>query len=135
VRRLEALWLWRLEPARPGLDPVLHQDQDCDRALAVGNQGRLGVRHPDDEVSALRPAWAVPVMASGAIRVQAMTAPTNSTAAPPPRTLASANPARIESVSAGSCPARIANRAPSPATPRVAPTIRAVLTTPDAAPA
>jgi hypothetical protein len=37
----------------PGLDPLLHQDQDRDLALAVGRQGRGGVRHPDDAVRAL----------------------------------------------------------------------------------
>ena len=51
LRRLEALRLRRPQPARPGRDPVLHQDQDRDLALAVGNEGRLGVRDSDDAVS------------------------------------------------------------------------------------
>ena len=38
----------------PGRDPLLHQDQDRDLALAVRHQGRRRVRHPDDEVSARR---------------------------------------------------------------------------------
>ncbi len=50
LRRLEALRLRRPQPARPGLDPLLHQDQDGDGALAVRHQGRRRVRHPDDEV-------------------------------------------------------------------------------------
>ena len=50
LRRLEALGLRRPQPARPGLDPLLHQDQDGDLALAVRHQGRRGVRHSDDEV-------------------------------------------------------------------------------------
>ena len=50
VRRLEALGLRRPQPARAGLDPLLHQDQDRDRALAVRHQGRRRVRHPDDAV-------------------------------------------------------------------------------------
>ena len=50
LRRLEALRLRRPQPARPGLDPVLHQDQDRDLALAVRHQGRRGIRHSDDEV-------------------------------------------------------------------------------------
>ncbi len=51
VRRLEALGLRRPQPARAGLDPLLHQDQDRHGALAVGHQGRRRVRHPDDEVA------------------------------------------------------------------------------------
>ena len=51
LRRLEALGLRRPQPARPGLDPLLHQDQDRDVALAVGHQGRRRVRDPDDAVS------------------------------------------------------------------------------------
>ena len=50
VRRLEALRLRRPQPARAGFDPLLHQDQDRDGALAVGHQGRRRVRHSDDEV-------------------------------------------------------------------------------------
>ena len=34
----------------PDFDPLLHQDQDRDGALALGHQGRRRVRHPDDEV-------------------------------------------------------------------------------------
>ena len=42
----------------PELDPLLHQDQDRDRALALGHQGRRRVRHPDDEVISSRaPGW------------------------------------------------------------------------------
>ena len=52
LRRLEALRLRRPQPARPGFDPLLHQDQDRDRALAVRHQGRRRVRHPDDEMTA-----------------------------------------------------------------------------------
>ena len=51
LRRLEALRLRRPQPARPGLGPLLHQDQDGDRALALRHQGRRRVRHPDDEVN------------------------------------------------------------------------------------
>ncbi len=50
LRRLEALGLRRPQSARPGFDPLLHQDQDGDRALAVGHQGRRRIRHPDDAV-------------------------------------------------------------------------------------
>ena len=32
----------------PDVDPVLHQDQDRDRALAVRHQGRRRIRHSDD---------------------------------------------------------------------------------------
>ena len=46
LRRLEALGLRRPEPARPGFDPLLHQDQDGHLALAVGRQGRCGVLIP-----------------------------------------------------------------------------------------
>ena len=45
LRRLEALRLRRPQPARPGLDPLLHPHQDGDRALAVRHQGRRRVRH------------------------------------------------------------------------------------------
>ena len=34
----------------PDFDPLLHQDQDRDLALAVRHQGRRRIRHPDDEV-------------------------------------------------------------------------------------
>ena len=54
LRRLEALRLRRPQPARAGLDPLLHQDQDRDGALAVRHQGRRRVRHPDDEVRVRR---------------------------------------------------------------------------------
>ena len=40
LRRLEALGLRRPEPARAGLDPLLHQDQDRDAALAERHQER-----------------------------------------------------------------------------------------------
>lgn len=42
--------LRRPQPARPGLDPLLHQDQDGDGALAERYQGRCELRHPDDEL-------------------------------------------------------------------------------------
>ena len=32
----------------PDVDPLLHQDQDGDAAVALGHQGRRRVRHPDD---------------------------------------------------------------------------------------
>jgi malonate-semialdehyde dehydrogenase (acetylating)/methylmalonate-semialdehyde dehydrogenase len=38
LRRLEALRLRRPQPARAGLDPLLHQDQDRDGALALGTK-------------------------------------------------------------------------------------------------
>ena len=49
LRRLEAVRLRRPQPARPVVDPVLHQGQDGDAALARG-QPRRRVRHPDDEI-------------------------------------------------------------------------------------
>ena len=51
LRRLEALGLRRSQPARSGFDPLLYQDQDRHLALALGRQGRRGVRHSDHEVS------------------------------------------------------------------------------------
>ena len=62
IRRMEAFRLRRSQSARAGFDPLLHQDQDGDRALAVRHQGRRRVRHSDDEVSRkrmhdLRPAF------------------------------------------------------------------------------
>ncbi len=47
---LEALRVWRLEPARAGFDPLLHQDQDGDGALALRHQGRRPVLDPADAV-------------------------------------------------------------------------------------
>ena len=52
LRRLEAVGLRRPQPARARRHPLLHQDQDGDRALAIRHQGRRRVRHPDHEVSA-----------------------------------------------------------------------------------
>ena len=52
LRRMEAFRLRRSQPARAGFDPLLHQDQDGDRALAVRHQGRRRVRHSDDEITA-----------------------------------------------------------------------------------
>ena len=49
LRRLEAVRLRRPQPARPGVDHLLHQGQDGDAALALGHQWRR-VRHPHDEV-------------------------------------------------------------------------------------
>ena len=49
-RRLEAIRLWRSQPARAGFDPLLHQDQDRHLALAVRHQGRRRVRDPNHEV-------------------------------------------------------------------------------------
>ncbi len=54
VRRLEALRLRRPQSARAGFDPLLHQDQNRDLALAVGHQGRGRVLHSDHEMSATR---------------------------------------------------------------------------------
>ena len=51
IRWLEAFGLRRSQPARAGLDPILHQDQDRHGALAFGHQGRRRVHHPDDEVA------------------------------------------------------------------------------------
>ena len=51
LRRMEAFRLRRSQSARAGFDPLLHQDQDGDRALAVRHQGRRRVRHSDDEVN------------------------------------------------------------------------------------
>ena len=48
LRRLEALRFRRPQPARPGFDPLLHQDQDGHLALALGGQGGRLLRHPDD---------------------------------------------------------------------------------------
>ena len=66
LRRLEAFRLRRPQPARPGFDPLLHQDQDGDRALAVRHQGRRRVRHPDDEIMQrmhdIRPAFRASVL-------------------------------------------------------------------------
>lgn len=53
LRRLEAVRVRRPQPARAALDPVLHQDQDRHRAVAVGHQGWRRVRHPDHEVAHL----------------------------------------------------------------------------------
>ena len=78
LRRLEALRLRRSQPARTGFDPLLHQDQDRDRALAVGHQGRRRVRHSDDEVGYecmqdIRPAFRASalILALLALRLQA----------------------------------------------------------------
>ena len=54
LRRLEAFRLRRPQPARTGFDPLLHQDQDRDLALADRHQGRRRVRHSDDEVTVAR---------------------------------------------------------------------------------
>src|SRR5262249_30718385 len=48
---LETLGLRRPQPARPRLDPLLHQDEDRDCALALRHQGRRRVRDPDDEIT------------------------------------------------------------------------------------
>src|SRR5262249_12467152 len=47
---METLRLRRPQPARPGRDPFLHQDQDRNVALAFRDQGGGGVCHSDDEV-------------------------------------------------------------------------------------
>ena len=44
LRRLEALRLRRSQSARAGFNPLLHQDQDRDLALAVRHQGRRRIR-------------------------------------------------------------------------------------------
>jgi hypothetical protein len=49
LRRLEEIRLRRPQPARPRRLPLLHPHQDGHLALAVGHQGRRGVRHSDDE--------------------------------------------------------------------------------------
>ena len=54
VRRLEGVGLRRPEPARPGLGPLLHQDEDRHLALALRHQGRRGVHDSDDAVAASR---------------------------------------------------------------------------------
>ena len=53
-RGLEALWFRRPQSTRTGFDSVLHEDQDRDRALADGHQGRRGVCNSDDEVGLVR---------------------------------------------------------------------------------
>ncbi len=53
LRRLEAFRLRRSQPARPRRGALLHQDQDGDRPLAFGREGRRRVRHPDDAVSGM----------------------------------------------------------------------------------
>ena len=63
VRRLEALGLWRLQPARAGFDPLLHPHQDRDRPLAVRHQGRGAVLDPDDELRALGRGRREPMLA------------------------------------------------------------------------
>src|SRR5262249_31578888 len=128
VRRLEALGLRRSQPARPRRDQILHQDQDRHRALALRHQGRRRVRDPDDAVRGLSPA-----IASGAMTRNATSAPSPSTIAPP--ISAGNSPAATAAPSVGFAPARLANNAPSTATPSVAPTMRAVFTMPEAAPA
>ena len=54
LRRLEEVRLRRPQPARPGLGPLLHQDQDHHLALAVRREGGRGVLDPDDEVMVIR---------------------------------------------------------------------------------
>src|SRR5262249_37488526 len=54
VRRLEALRLRRPQPARPGLDPVLHKDQDGHLTLADRDERGCRVCHPDHEVELIR---------------------------------------------------------------------------------
>ena len=66
VRRLEALGVRRPQPARPGFDPVLHQDQDHNLAVAVRHQGRRPVRPADHAATPLRGAGSLPVIQSGA---------------------------------------------------------------------
>ena len=61
----KALGLRRSQPARPGCDPLLHQDQDGDVPLAVRHQGRRGVLDPDDEVRSRRPGLDPAVLALG----------------------------------------------------------------------
>jgi hypothetical protein len=48
----KAVRLRRPQPARAGFDPLLHQDEDRDRPLAFGRQGRRRVRNPHDGVAA-----------------------------------------------------------------------------------
>ena len=51
LRRMEALGLRRLEPARPGFGALLHQDQDRHLPLAERREGRRRVRDTDDEMT------------------------------------------------------------------------------------
>ncbi len=51
LRRLETFRLRRSQSVRTGFDPLLHQDQDGDLALAVRRQGRRGVLDPDDDLT------------------------------------------------------------------------------------
>ena len=50
LRRVEALRLRRPQPARAGIDHLLHQGQDRHAAVAVGHQGWRRVLHPDHEL-------------------------------------------------------------------------------------
>src|SRR5262249_36758185 len=130
VWRVEALWLRRSQPARSGLGPVLHQDQDRYRALAVGHQGRRRVRHSDHAL--IKRTWPCADSIAVGIARNASSAPKPSAIAPP--SIAGRTPATIASALDGSLPACMAKRPPSSATPIVAPTMRAVLMTLEAVP-
>ncbi len=58
LRRLEALGLRRLEPARPRFDPLLYPHQDGHLALAEWHQGRRRVLDPDHAMIASRVGFA-----------------------------------------------------------------------------
>ncbi len=93
-RRLEALGLRRPQPARPGFDPLLHQDQDRDRALAVRHQGRRRVRHPDDALKGFaRMPWRAVKGAALLLVLGALTACTSTARFGGPDVTAAAPPA------------------------------------------
>jgi len=47
----KAFVLRRSQPARPGCDAILHQNEDGDVALAERRQGRRKLRHADDALA------------------------------------------------------------------------------------
>jgi acyl-CoA reductase-like NAD-dependent aldehyde dehydrogenase len=49
-RRRQALQVRRHPDARPGIDPLLHQDEDDLQPLAVGHQGRRATGLPDEQL-------------------------------------------------------------------------------------
>ena len=51
LRRLEALWLRRPQPAWAGFDQVLYQDENRHLALAFRRERWRGILDPDDDVS------------------------------------------------------------------------------------
>ena len=118
----------------------------CSAALAPNSAGwthpipspasycaRLAPFRPRPEAARKGGADAITGRAPRGIHRQAASAPRISLSAPP--TNAGCSPATIRCGSTGFWPACAAKMAPSTATPSVAPIIRAVLTTPAAAPA